>query len=162
MAEKGDDLAVVNPSPTSFHPTVSKPGTIIQVPVSAAVEAPSPAEMIVEENKPALKEGYNYWNHLPYEVEDDAARLEYLDSLIADLYTYLHAGDFSGGARRTTRLIKKWLSLKFKLPKETRKTLAKLYYELTLTPGIEPTAADSFASMFASLASYPSLPCVLS
>jgi proteasome activator subunit 4 len=102
---------------------------------------------------PAVKEGFNYWTHLPYDVEDDATRIAHLNEIIADLYTYIRAGDLEGGARTSSRQIKRWLHLKFKMPKETRKTLIKLYYELSLTFGIDPSAADTFANMFKLLAS---------
>jgi hypothetical protein len=106
------------------------------------------------EDEPPVKEGYNYWSHLPYAVEDEATRIKYLDEIIADLYTCIKAGDFEGGARTASRQIKRWLHLKFKMPKDTRRKLVKLYYDLSLTPGIDPSASDTFSNMFKLLASY--------
>jgi len=102
---------------------------------------------------PPAKEGFNYWKHLPYAVEEDATRIAHLNEIIADLYTCTRAGDLESGARTASRRIKRWLHLKFKMPKETRKALIRLYYQLSLTPGIDPSAADTFANMFKLLAS---------
>jgi proteasome activator subunit 4 len=101
-----------------------------------------------------IKESFDYWNHLPYAVESEETRLANLDDIITDLYIHIKAGDFEGGARTASRQIRRWLHLKFKMPQATRHKLAKLYYELSLTPGIDPSAADTFASMFRLLAAY--------
>jgi Proteasome-substrate-size regulator, N-terminal len=173
MAQKADDNPV-STSSSSAHPLQDLPSVI--PPKSS--NSP-PASMITDDpllrqsdaphqptttpahpppDTPAAKEGFNYWTHLPYDVEDEATRIAHLNEIIADLYTYIRAGDLEGGARTSSRQIKRWLHLKFKMPKETRKTLIKLYYELSLTFGIDASAADTFANMFKLLASYPPSP----
>lgn len=160
MIEKRDDeisqssstsqlCAVVDPPkpPTVNDPVPRK--NLSPTPVQAAETAATAVDVA-----PPVKEGYNYWNHLPYPVEDEAARIAHLNDIIGDLYTCIRAGDFETGARTASRQIKRWLHLKFKMPKESRKKLIKLYYELSLTPGIDPSAADTFANMFKLLASY--------
>ena len=153
MAEKADDIGSHSSSTSSFSPVVDPPKAPIIVPNSLPILKTPPPQTTIEE-PPPVKEGYNYWNHLPYEVEDDATRIQHLNDIIGDLYIAIRAGDFEGGARIASRQIKRWLHLKFKMPKETRKKLVKLYYELSLTPGIDPSASDTFASMFKLLASY--------
>jgi proteasome activator subunit 4 len=106
------------------------------------------------DNQVPVKEGFNYWNHLPYPVEDESVRLAHLDNIIKDLYICVKAGDFEGGARTASRQIRRWLHLKFKMPKETRRKLVILYYDLALTPGIDPSASDTFSGMFKLLAQY--------
>ena len=157
MADKEVDLHTKPATTTGFQSAVDpQKTTMIVDPVNRTIDpspAPPPPPPISSEDQQPVKEGYNYWNHLPYEVEDDATRLEHLNQLIQDLYTYVRAGDFEGGARTASRQIKRWLHLKFKMPKEIRKKLVKFYYELSLTPGIDPSAADTFATMFRLLAS---------
>ena len=158
MTEKCDDTNSPSSSTSQLRAVVDSPK--VEHPVSRAILDPAPVQ--TQSNTPVpdvtapVKEGYNYWNHLPYPVEDEAARIAHLNDIIGDLYTYIRAGDFETGARTASRQIKRWLHLKFKMPKETRKKLIKLYYELSLTPGINPSAADTFANMFRQLASYTS------
>lgn len=97
---------------------------------------------------------YPYSKYLPYEVEDQAQREEYLEVCIKHLYVAVSAGDFAPGAIHWTREIRGWLSLKFDLPRETRVKLAKLYYELALAPGLDYVVAERFASMFMVLTKY--------
>jgi len=123
------------PMPPNQHPPQPQPTTTSALP-----------------DAPPAKEGFNYWKHLPYAVEDDATRIAHLNEIVADLYTFIRAGDLESGARTASRRIKRWLHLKFKMPKETRKALIRLYYQLSLTPGIDPSAADAFANMFKLLA----------
>ncbi|KAF2137657.1 uncharacterized protein K452DRAFT_235539 [Aplosporella prunicola CBS 121167] len=91
---------------------------------------------------------FPYTKYLPYEAENDADRLENLDTCIKQLYIAVSAGDFSPGAVHWTREIRGWLSLKFDLPRETRVKLIRLYYELALAPGLDYLVAERFASMF--------------
>lgn len=94
---------------------------------------------------------YPYFRYLPYETEDDAERLANLNEILKHLYVAIQAGDFAPGAVHWTREIRNWLGLKFQISKEQRVTLAQLYYELSLAPGIDTAAADRFASMFMTL-----------
>jgi proteasome activator subunit 4 len=163
MTEKDDDTIIRSSSPSQLRAVVDPPKpTIVEDPVSRAILDPTPiqpqAGSTTPDSTPPVKEGFNYWNHLPYPVEDEATRIAHLNDIIGDLYTCIRAGDFEAGAKTASRQIKRWLHLKFKMPKETRKKLIKLYYELSLTPGIDSSAADTFATMFKLLASYaPSL-----
>ena len=100
---------------------------------------------------------YPYFRYLPYEIEDEAERQANLDEILKHLYVAIEAGDFAPGAVHWTREIRNWLGLKFQLSKEQRITLAKLYYELSLAPGVDSLAADRFASMFMTLTKYSAL-----
>lgn len=91
---------------------------------------------------------YPYTKYLPYEVEDEARRQRDLQEILKYLYIAVEAGDFTPGAIHWTRELRSWLSLKFDPTKEQRITLVKLYFELSLAPGIEPSVAERFASMF--------------
>ena len=165
--EKHDGTASDSLSTSQLHAVVGSPNpAMVKDPVSRRILNPDPqqttstttpmASTIADQAAPPIKEGYNYWNHFPYPVEDEATRIAHLNDIIADLYTCIRAGDFETGARIPSRQIKRWLHLKFKMPKDTRKKLIKLYYELSLAPGIDSSAADTFAAMFKLLASYAS------
>lgn len=91
---------------------------------------------------------YPYFNALPYQVEDEAKRQRDLSEILKHLYIAVQAGDFTPGAVHWTRELRSWLSLKFDPSKEQRVKLVKLYYELALAPGIDPSVGERFASMF--------------
>lgn len=91
---------------------------------------------------------YPYFSTLPYQVETEQRRQADLAEILKHLYIAIEAGDFTPGAVHWTRELRSWLSLKFDPTKEQRIKLIKLYYELSLAPGIEPGVAERFASMF--------------
>lgn len=102
----------------------------------------------MNEDRPARTKTYPYLRYLPYQVEDEAERQKNLDDILNHLYVAIESGDFAPGAVHWTRELRNWLGLKFQLSKEQRVTLVKLYYELSLAPGLDPATADRFASMF--------------
>lgn len=91
---------------------------------------------------------FKYFTTLPYKVEDDAKRQRDLSEILKHLYIAVQAGDFTPGAVHWTRELRSWLSLKFDPTKEQRVKLVKLYYELSLAPGIDPGVGERFSSMF--------------
>lgn len=91
---------------------------------------------------------YPYSSYLPYKAEDEARRQKDFGELLKHLYIAVEAGDFTPGAIHWTREVRSWLSLKFDPTKEQRVKLVRLYYELALAPGIEPSVSERFASMF--------------
>ena len=97
---------------------------------------------------------FPYFSTLPYAVEDEAKRQENLAEILKHLYVAIQASDFTPGAVHWTRELRSWLSLKFDPSKEQRVKLVRLYYELCLAPGIDPSVAERFASMFMLLIKY--------
>jgi proteasome activator subunit 4 len=91
---------------------------------------------------------YPYFRYLPYQTEDDAERQKNFEEILKHLYVAVEAGDLAPGAVHWTRELRNWLSLKFRPSKEQRVKLIKLYYELSLAPGVDTSTADRFASMF--------------
>ncbi|KAL3489336.1 hypothetical protein BJX62DRAFT_155398 [Aspergillus germanicus] len=91
---------------------------------------------------------YPYFKYLPYELEDEAQREQSFRDILTHLYVAVESGDFSPGAVHWTRELRGWLSLKFDPTRSERIKLVKLYYELTLAPGIDPNVSERFASMF--------------
>ena len=91
---------------------------------------------------------YPYFKALPYAVEEASTRQRDLSEILKHLYIAVQANDFTPGAVHWTRELRSWMSLKFDPTKEQRIKLVKLYYELALAPGIDPSVAERFASMF--------------
>ncbi len=97
---------------------------------------------------------FPYFRYLPYDVEDESERLRSFDEILRHLYIAVEAGDFAPGAVHWTRELRSWLGLKFDPPRADRVKLVKLYYELSLAPGIDPNVAERFSSMFMVLIKY--------
>ena len=97
---------------------------------------------------------YPYTSTLPYQVESDEERQQNLNKIIEHLYLAIETGDFAPGAIHWTKELRSWLGLKFNLSREIRVKLVKLYYELSLAPGMDSGAADRFSSMFMVLTKY--------
>ena len=97
---------------------------------------------------------YPYFRYLPYKVEDEAERQKNLEEILKHLYVAVESGDLAPGAIHWTRELRNWLGLKFRPSKEQRIKLVKLYYELSLAPGVDTSTADRFASMFMVLTKY--------
>lgn len=100
---------------------------------------------------------YPYFKYLPYSLEDEPERDKNFREILRQLYIAVEAGDFSPGAVHWTRELRGWLSLKFDPTRTQRVNLVKLYYELSLAPGIDPNVAERFASMFMLLTKYAPL-----
>jgi proteasome activator subunit 4 len=94
---------------------------------------------------------YPYARYLPYESETQQERWQNLDEITKHLYIAVQANDFSPGAVHWTRELRGWLNLKFDMTKEQRIKLVRLYYHLTLAPGLDSSVAERFASMFMTL-----------
>lgn len=91
---------------------------------------------------------FPYFQLLPYKVEEENERNDVLIKILKNLYTAIKAEDIIPGALHWTKELRSWMSLKFELTRELRANLVKLYYMLTLAPGMDKTAADKFESMF--------------
>ena len=91
---------------------------------------------------------YPYFRYLPYTVENEETRRNNFEEILEHLYVAVEAGDFAPGAVHWTRELRSWLGLKFDPTKEQRIKLVRLYYELSLAPGIDVATAERFASMF--------------
>ena len=91
---------------------------------------------------------YPYFRYLPYVVEDEEERQRNFEEIIKNLYVAVEAGDLAPGAVHWTRELRSWLGLKFDPSKEQRIKLVRLYYNLSLAPGIDMSTAERFASMF--------------
>ncbi|CAL3969190.1 unnamed protein product [Diplocarpon coronariae] len=91
---------------------------------------------------------FPYFALLPYAVEEEIERDTALSEILRQLYIALKAEDISPGAVHWTRELRGWLNLKFEITRELRIKLVKMYYMLSMAPGIDWVAADRFESMF--------------
>jgi proteasome activator subunit 4 len=102
----------------------------------------------LEKEKRYRPRTFPYFKLLPYAVEQEGERNAALQEILKQLYIAVKAEDFSPGAVHWTRELKGWLQLKFEITRELRVKLVKLYYMLALAPGLDPTAAERFSTMF--------------
>lgn len=91
---------------------------------------------------------FPYTESLPYETETREQREADMDEMIKHLYIAVASGDFVPSAVHWTKEIRGWMTLKFDLTRKQRISLVKLYYELSLAPGLEYSVSERFASMF--------------
>ncbi|KAI2470230.1 hypothetical protein F4781DRAFT_430644 [Annulohypoxylon bovei var. microspora] len=112
---------------------------------------PPPTSLDADDNKRYRPRTFAYFQLLPYPVEDDAERDTALEGILKQLYIAIKAEDFSPGALHWTRQLQGWLSLKFDMPRELRARLVKLYFHLSLAPGLDNNSADRFSKMVVTL-----------
>src|SRR2546430_11840622 len=71
MTEKDEDIAYQTSPSTSFKPII-EPAKSAMVPPDARPILSIPSAQTSFDEQPIVKEGFNYWTHLPYPVEDEA------------------------------------------------------------------------------------------
>lgn len=91
---------------------------------------------------------FPYFKLLPYKVEEESERNAALAEIIKQLYIALKAEDIAPGAVHWTRELRAWLGLKFDITRVLRVKLVKLYYMLSLAPGLDLSNGERFESMF--------------
>jgi proteasome activator subunit 4 len=97
---------------------------------------------------------FSYFRLLPFDVEPEEYRDAALSGILKNLYIAVRAEDFSPGALHWTRELQGWMNLKFEMTRELRAKLTKLYYHLSLAPGLDPNTADRFTKMVVTLTRY--------
>ena len=102
----------------------------------------------LEKEKRYRPRTFPYFKLLPYNVEEEGERNAALEEILKQLYIAIEAEDISPGAVHWTRELKGWLNLKFEIKRTLRVKLVKLYYMLSLAPGIDYAASERFESMF--------------
>lgn len=91
---------------------------------------------------------FPYFKLLPYNVEEEGERNAALQEILKQLYIAIKAEDLSPGAVHWTRELRAWMNLKFEITRALRVELVKLYYMLSLAPGVDTAATERFESMF--------------
>lgn len=107
-----------------------------------------PQQMDLKQVKRSRPRTFPYFRYLPYETETEDERQAFLEETLKQLYICIESGDFAVGAVHWTRTLRNWLDLKFDLTKDQRIRLVKVFYELSLAPGVDVSAAEKFANTF--------------
>ncbi|KAL0579785.1 Proteasome activator BLM10 [Marasmius crinis-equi] len=90
----------------------------------------------------------NYTQSLPYSVEPYSKMMQMLDFILLRIVQCIEAKDFDVGFIQWDSMVTYWSMLKYPIPKEKRILLAKLYFHVSITPGMSAqviaTCADGF------------------
>ncbi|KAI1319818.1 hypothetical protein F5Y16DRAFT_93876 [Xylariaceae sp. FL0255] len=119
--------------------------------ISRATSPGLPSSVKGDDSKRYRHRTFAYFKLLPYDVEEESQRDAALQGILKQLYIAVKAEDFSPGALHWTRQLQAWLSLKFDMPRELRANLAKIYFHLSLAPGLDSSASDRFSRMVVTL-----------
>ncbi|EDR15426.1 uncharacterized protein LACBIDRAFT_301740 [Laccaria bicolor S238N-H82] len=96
----------------------------------------------------------NYAESLPYSIEPYAKMTELLDFILLRITQCVEAKDYDVGLLQWDSMLNYWSMLKYPIPKDKRIKLAKLYFHISITPGMSPqmiaTCADGFKALTAS------------
>ncbi|KAF7339921.1 Membrane protein [Mycena venus] len=98
-----------------------------------------------------LRKYREYLRSIPYTVENEEKMLKMLDFIVLRLTQCCVARDYEVGFIQWDSMLSYWHMLKYPIPKETRIKLAKIYWYLSVTPGmpsqVMATCADGFKSL---------------
>ncbi|KAF9164493.1 hypothetical protein DFQ26_001384 [Actinomortierella ambigua] len=84
-------------------------------------------------------------NMLPYSNALSAEAAEMLNDIIHHFNICLQAEDWAPGAAFWAKQLNKYLDLKYILPLETRVSFARIFFELTIAPGMEASLVEHWA-----------------
>ncbi|EJD55475.1 hypothetical protein AURDEDRAFT_109790 [Auricularia subglabra TFB-10046 SS5] len=73
---------------------------------------------------------------LPYSIEPNSRMQRMLDFFVTRIVQCVRAKDYDPGFLQWESMLAYWLMLKYPMPKEKRIRLARLYFELCVTPGL--------------------------
>ncbi|CAA7258799.1 unnamed protein product [Cyclocybe aegerita] len=89
-----------------------------------------------------------YAKSLPYSIEPHSKMIEMLDFILLRITQSVEAKDFDVGFMQWDSMLTYWLMLKYPMPKDRRIRIAKLYFYLSIVPGMSTqliaTCADGF------------------
>ncbi|KAJ3576138.1 hypothetical protein NP233_g640 [Leucocoprinus birnbaumii] len=85
---------------------------------------------------------------LPYSIEPESQMQETLDLIIRRICQAVEAQDYDVGFLQWDTMLSFWITLKYPIPKDKRVKLAKLYFELSIVPGMSIQVVASCADGF--------------
>ncbi|THV06091.1 hypothetical protein K435DRAFT_44420 [Dendrothele bispora CBS 962.96] len=89
-----------------------------------------------------------YAQSLPYSIEPHSKMMEMLDFILRRIVQCVEAKDLDVGLMQWDSMLTYWTMLKYPIPKEKRVAIAKIYFYLSITPGmptqVVATCADGF------------------
>ncbi|XP_006454756.1 hypothetical protein AGABI2DRAFT_215246, partial [Agaricus bisporus var. bisporus H97] len=120
-----------------------------QLHINGLLPQPSLPQDIVDTNgSREMEKLKNLARLLPYSVEPNSQMQQMLDLIMRRIYQAVEAQDYDIGFLQWDTMLAFWVSLKYPIPKEKRIALAKLYFELSITPGMPMSAVASCADGF--------------
>ncbi|KAK4703918.1 hypothetical protein P7C70_g2289, partial [Phenoliferia sp. Uapishka_3] len=111
---------------------------------------PSTSKLDRPKEKPR-HEQLDYQKALPYEVESLEVMDQRLEFIIRRLVDCIRAKDYDVGFVQWNHRLECWISLKYPMKREIRAKLAKLYFELSVLPGLDTRLVDLSSGMAMSL-----------
>ncbi|KAJ3537454.1 hypothetical protein NMY22_g5581 [Coprinellus aureogranulatus] len=112
------------------------------------VEAPEDGPQTAYEKQ--LNTLDTYLKSLPYECETPEQMQRALEGIVSKICIAAKAKNWFV-LSTWDGMLQCWLLMSYPIPKSTRAKLARLYYELTLLPGVEPRSLRNWAEMFSRL-----------
>ncbi|KAF4606976.1 hypothetical protein EYR38_001031 [Pleurotus pulmonarius] len=101
-----------------------------------------------DDEDPYMRKLKLYAQSLPYDIEPYSTALEMFDIMLLRLTECVEAKDYDVGLLQWESMIGYWTMLKYPIPKERRIKLAKIFFHLSITPGmptqIVAVCADAF------------------
>ncbi|KAL0950828.1 hypothetical protein HGRIS_007590 [Hohenbuehelia grisea] len=89
-----------------------------------------------------------YAKSLPYSIEPNSKMMEMLDLVLLRITQCVEAKDYDVGLLQWESMLSYWTMLKYPIPKEKRIRLAKVFFHLSVTPGLSTqivaVCADAF------------------
>ncbi|KAF8168284.1 hypothetical protein B0H34DRAFT_792908 [Crassisporium funariophilum] len=121
------------------------------VPSTNAVGEPLPDDINNTHGDRYMEKLKGYAKTLPYSIEPYSKMIELLDFILLRLIQSVEAKDYDVGFMQWDSMLTYWSMLKYPIPKDKRIRIAKLYFHISITPGmssqIVATCADGFNSL---------------
>ncbi|TFK30307.1 hypothetical protein FA15DRAFT_662249 [Coprinopsis marcescibilis] len=114
----------------------------------AIPSAEIPDDILNDNGDSSMKHLKNYARSLPYAIEPYSKMIELLDFIILRILQCVEAKDYEVGFIQWDSMLNYWNTLKYPLPKDKRIQLAKLYYNLSLVPGMSMQVVAACADGF--------------
>ncbi|KAH8100502.1 hypothetical protein BXZ70DRAFT_1022407 [Cristinia sonorae] len=77
-----------------------------------------------------------YAKSIPYSIEPNSKMQEMFEFILYRITQCVEAKDYQPGLFQWDSMVSYWMMLKYPIPKEKRIRLAKLYYQICITPGM--------------------------
>ncbi|KAF5374850.1 hypothetical protein D9758_000077 [Tetrapyrgos nigripes] len=95
-----------------------------------------------------------YAKSLPYSIEPYSKMMEMLDFILRRIIQCVEAQDYDVGLMQWDSMLTYWNMLKYPIPKDRRVAIAKIYFHISITPGMPTqviaTCADGFKALTSS------------
>ncbi|SCV72468.1 BQ2448_4005 [Microbotryum intermedium] len=145
--EEGDDDLHM-PSSPSHKKGLASAAAPAPAPASSSTNTPSKLWKPVEKPR---EQQLQYQNALPYPVESWQEMDQKLELIVRRLIECVRAKDYDVGFVQWNHRLECWTSLKYPMRRDIRAKLTKLYFELSVLPGMDARLVDIAANMTMSL-----------